>query len=78
MTINLKEAGESKTKGEIINHWELNPGDTLSEPQFAAPAVLPSGVIFFNNPLPSYFLLLADNPLSHDPIVPQSGISSSC
>ena len=42
MAINLKEAGESKTKGEITNHWELHPRSTLSEPQFAAPAVLSS------------------------------------
>ena len=57
MIINLKEAGESKTKGEITNHWELNPRNTLSEPQFAAPPVLSSGVIFFNNILSSYLLL---------------------
>ena len=57
MAINLKEAGESKTKGEITNHWELNPRNTLSEPQFAAPSVLSSGVIFFNNILSSYLLL---------------------
>ena len=44
MAINLKEAGESKTKGEITNHWELNPRGTLSEPQFALPAGLSSGV----------------------------------
>ena len=45
MAINLKEAGESKTKGEITNHWELNPRNTLSEPQFAAPSVLSSGTL---------------------------------
>ena len=45
MIINLKEAGESKTKGETTNHWELNPRSTLSEPQFAAPAVLSSGEV---------------------------------
>ena len=45
MAINLKEAGESKTKGEITNHWELNPRNTLSEPQFAAPVVLSSGEV---------------------------------
>ena len=45
MIINLKEAGESKTKGEITNHWELNPRGTLSEPQFAAPVVLSSGEV---------------------------------
>ena len=44
MIINLKEAGESKVKGEISNHWELHPRSTLSEPQFALPAVLSSGV----------------------------------
>ena len=44
MTINLKEAGESKTNGEISNHWELNSRNILSEPQFAAPAGLPFGV----------------------------------
>ena len=44
MAINLKEAGESKTKGEITNHWELHPRSTLSEPQFAAPAGLSSSV----------------------------------
>ncbi|PAV17203.1 hypothetical protein PNOK_0726700 [Pyrrhoderma noxium] len=46
MTINLKEAGESETKEEITNHWELNSRNTLSEPQFAAPSVLSS-----DNPL---------------------------
>ena len=45
MAINLKEAGESKTKGEITNHWELHPRSTLSEPQFAAPAGLSSGEV---------------------------------
>ncbi|PAV17200.1 hypothetical protein PNOK_0726400 [Pyrrhoderma noxium] len=43
MAINLKEAGESETKGEITNHWELHPRSTLSEPQFAAPAVTTMG-----------------------------------
>ena len=45
MTINLKEAGESETKEEITNHWELNPRNTLSELQFAAPSVLSSGTL---------------------------------
>ena len=45
MIINLNEAGESKTTGEINNHWELNPRGTLSEPQFAAPAVPSSGEV---------------------------------
>ena len=45
MIINLKEAGDSKVKGEITNHWELNPRSTLSEPQFAAPAVPSSGEV---------------------------------
>ena len=45
MAINLKEAGESETKGEITNHWKLHPRSTLSEPQFAAPAVLSSGEV---------------------------------
>ncbi|PAV17205.1 hypothetical protein PNOK_0726900 [Pyrrhoderma noxium] len=38
MAINLKEAGESETKGEFTNHWKPNLKSTLSEPQFAAPA----------------------------------------
>ena len=45
MTINLKEAGKSKTNGEISNHWELNSRNTLSEPQFADPAGLSSGTL---------------------------------
>ena len=45
MIINLKEAGESKTNGEISNHWELNSRNTLSEPQFADPAGLSSGTL---------------------------------
>ena len=45
MTINLKEAGESETKEEITNHWELNPRSTLGEPQFAVPAGLSSGML---------------------------------
>ena len=44
MTINLKEAGKSKTNREISNHWELHPRSTLSEPQFALPAGLSPGV----------------------------------
>lgn len=44
MAINLKEAGDSESKGQPTNHWELHPRNTLSEPQFAAPAGLPFGV----------------------------------
>ncbi|PAV17199.1 hypothetical protein PNOK_0726300 [Pyrrhoderma noxium] len=51
MIINLKEAGDSKLKGEISNHWELNPRSTLSEPQFAAPAVLSSNNPVISRPL---------------------------
>ena len=42
MAINLKEAGDSESKGQPTNHWELHPRNTLSEPQFAAPAGLSS------------------------------------
>ena len=38
MAINLKEAGESETKGDFTNHWKPNLKSILSEPQFAAPA----------------------------------------